>query len=443
VVILAPDASEVPAEEAYGLGSKDQIYSVHEFNRHMKTQGLNKGETLGYIILDGMERSYAEALDSALEIKKKDPSSNVYYFYQDIRLPLEGEKFYRQAREKGIIFVRFDETRRPRISTMEGSKIIEAYDVTMHQRFAFPVDSVILSLALTPSKENEELSTTFKVPLNDQGFFLEVHPKMRPIDFSTDGLFMAGTAHSPQSLKEAATQGLAAASMALLPLVLGELSVEALIAIVDPEKCAGCGTCVSICGYNAPRMVESLHGRLVAEIDPMLCKGCGTCVARCPARAIENNGFTRAQTMAMIKAGLATATPDKPKAIAFLCNWCAYAGANTAGVSRFQYPPAVRIIRMMCSGMVDPIYVYYSLMQGADGVLIGGCRKGDCHYTFGNAEAEKTIAKMKEMLKTSAIGSERLMDLWVSAGEGQMFAGKVEEFTKKLKSLGPTMYKKR
>ena len=446
VAILAPDVAEASAGETYGYGSEHSVYSVPEFKRIIENVGLKEGETTGFIICDGSERCYAEALDSALLVKKLSQSSDVYVFHQDIRLPLEGEKFYRKAREQGIIFVRFDERSKPRIYRQDRRKFVEVYDLTLHQRFGFSMDKIILSLPLVPREENEELSSTFKVPLNDEGFFLEVHPKMRPIDFSSDGLFMAGTAHSPQSLKEAVTQGLAAASRALLPLVLRELTVEPIIAVVDHEKCTGCGTCVSICEYNAPKIVQSTHGRMIAEIDPILCKGCGTCAARCPGRAIETNEFTRPQTMAMIKEALAVPNPNNPntpKVIAFLCNWCAYAGANMAGVSRFQYPSAIRIIRMMCSGMVDPIYVLYSFLQGADGVVIGGCKKGDCHYIFGNVEAEKTIDKAREMLENTVIDPERLLALWISASEGRIFGEKVAEFTKKLKSLGPSPYKKK
>ena len=443
IVILSPDAMEVSPEEAYGYGKSDSVYSVPEFRRMIEHGGFKEGEAIGYIIYGGSERCYAEALDSALEVKKSNPSLNVYLFYEDIRLPLEGEKFYRKARDQGIVFIRFDERFKPRIYTEEGRKFIEAYDLTLHQRFSFPVDRIVISLPLEAPEENGELSSTFKVPLNDEGFFLEVHPKMRPIDFSSDGLFMAGTAHSPQSLTEAIMQGLAAASRALTPLVLKELTVEPLIAVVDDERCVGCGTCVSLCEYNAPRMVQSAPGRLVAEIDPMLCKGCGTCAARCPGRAIEAKGFTRAQTMAMIRAALAEPSLEGPKAVAFLCNWCAYAGANTAGVSRFRYPPSIRIIRMMCSGMIDPTHVLYAFMQGADGVLVGGCKRADCHYISGNLEAEVTLDKIDEMLKTTVIDPERLLNIWISAGEGNIFAEKVEEFTEKLKSLGPSPYKKR
>jgi heterodisulfide reductase subunit A len=443
VAIIAPDAVGMNPEGLYGYGSLDSVYTVSEFRKIMESERVKEDEEIGFIICGGSERCCAEALDSALTVKKSKPASNVYIFYEDIRLPLEGERFYRKARELGIIFIRFDEMSKPRVYMENKRKIVEAYDFTLHKRFSFPVDKLVLSVPLVAPEEAEGLSHTFKVPLNEDGFFLEIHPKMRPIDFSSDGLFMAGTAHSPQSLKETATQGLAAASRALTPLVLGELTVEPRIAVVDDEKCTGCGTCVSICEYNAPRMVQSDHGRMIAEIDPMLCKGCGACAAHCPGRAIEVRGFTRAQTMAMIKAALAVPSPDRPKAIAFLCNWCAYAGANTAGVSRFQYPPTIRIVREMCSGMVDPFYVLYSFMQGADGVLIGGCKKGDCHYIFGNVEAEESLDKLKEMLKTTVIDPERFLTLWISAGEGKTFAEKVEEFTEKLKSLGPSPYKKR
>jgi len=443
VAVLTPDAIERVPQGLYGYGTLDSVHTVSEFRRMIEGGEIKERDSIGYIVSGGSEHCCSEVLDSALAVKTLKPASDVYVFYENIVLPLEGERFYRKGRELGITFVRFSEESKPRIYTQNGKKIVEVYDSTLHNRFGFPLDKIVLPAPLAAPAEADRLSSTFKVPLNDEGFFLEVHPKMRPIDFSTDGLFMAGTAHSPLSLKDAATHGLAAASRALTPLLLRKLTVEPLIAIVDNERCGGCGTCVSICEYNALKMVQSDHSRMVAKIDPMLCKGCGTCASRCPSRAIEVKGFTREETMAMIKAALETSSGDEPKGIAFLCNWCAYAGANTAGVSRFQYPPAIRIIRTMCSGMVDPIYVFYSLMRGADGVVVGGCKKGDCHYIFGNTNADETLGKLSEMLKTSVIDPQRFLTLWISAGEGRNFAEKIEEFTANLKALGPNPYRKR
>lgn len=135
---------------------------------------------------------------------------------------------------------------------------------------------------------------------------------------------------------------------------------------------------------------------------------------------------------------IVVAKPDfEPKILAFACNWCSYAGADLAGISRKQYPPNIRMIRVMCSGRVEPIFVLSAFENGADGVLITGCHIGDCHYQAGNKNAEVMVGKTKELLSTLGIGAERLRIEWVSASEGQRFADVVSDFTTRLKKMGP------
>ncbi len=133
----------------------------------------------------------------------------------------------------------------------------------------------------------------------------------------------------------------------------------------------------------------------------------------------------------------------EPKIVAFLCNWCTYAGADLAGTSRIQYPPNVRIIRLMCSGALDPVYVVRALTEGADGVLIGGCHPGDCHYLSGNYKARRRVGILKTILDKSDLGRERVLLRWISASEGQKFADTVKDFVEKIRELGPNPLKER
>jgi F420-non-reducing hydrogenase iron-sulfur subunit len=131
----------------------------------------------------------------------------------------------------------------------------------------------------------------------------------------------------------------------------------------------------------------------------------------------------------------------EPKIIAFVCNWCTYAAADLAGTSRIQYPPNVRIIRLMCSGAVDPVYINKALLEGADGVLIGGCHPGDCHYQTGNYKARRRIAILKTILKTLGVPDDRVWLRWISASEGRMFAETITSLVGELKKLGPSPFK--
>ncbi len=131
----------------------------------------------------------------------------------------------------------------------------------------------------------------------------------------------------------------------------------------------------------------------------------------------------------------------EPKILGFVCNWCTYAGADLAGTSRIQYPPNIRIVRLMCSGSVDPLYVLKALLEGADGVLVGGCHPGDCHYTNGNYKARRRITVLKSILRQIGLEDERVVLRWISASEGKRFADTVTEMVQKLKELGPNPLK--
>jgi len=131
----------------------------------------------------------------------------------------------------------------------------------------------------------------------------------------------------------------------------------------------------------------------------------------------------------------------EPKIIAFLCNWCTYAGADLAGTSRIQYPPNIRVVRMMCSGAVDPLYILKPLLEGADGVLIGGCHPGDCHYISGNYKARRRVTVIKKILKQLGLEEERVWLRWISASEGKKFADTVTEMVEKIKKMGPNPVK--
>ncbi|MGA1794410.1 MAG: hydrogenase iron-sulfur subunit [bacterium] len=132
----------------------------------------------------------------------------------------------------------------------------------------------------------------------------------------------------------------------------------------------------------------------------------------------------------------------EPTIVAFLCNWCTYAGADLAGTSRIQYPPNIRVIRVMCSGSVDPVYVIKPLLEGVDGVFIGGCHPGDCHYVSGNYKARRRITVLKAILKQLGFEEERIKIRWVSASEGQRFADTIKEMVADLKKLGPNPMQK-
>jgi coenzyme F420-reducing hydrogenase delta subunit len=154
--------------------------------------------------------------------------------------------------------------------------------------------------------------------------------------------------------------------------------------------------------------------------------------------------FTDDQLLSMINAAMERSPHEgELRALAFFCNWCAYAGSDMAGVSRFSYPPSARIIRVMCSGRVDEMHILQAFLLGADGVIVGGCHPGDCHYLSGNLKAEERVKKVKKWLKEAGLEPERLRLEWVSAGEGKKLAEVITDFTEQLEKLGPSPLRRR
>ena len=188
-----------------------------------------------------------------------------------------------------------------------------------------------------------------------------------------------------------------------------------------------------MCPSNSIKLVGGKGGKAV--INTTTCLACGTCVASCPVDAISQRHFTDEQLQAQLNAIDPLST--YPLIVAFLCNWCAYRAADLAGVSRMKYTSSVRSIRVMCVGRIDPSLVLDAFRHGADGVYIGGCILGECHYHSGNYRCNNRMEELKKMLKEAGIEPDRLKTVWLSANEGEKYARTLEEFRRRLLELGP------
>jgi heterodisulfide reductase subunit A len=213
---------------------------------------------------------------------------------------VEHELTYNKAREKRVKFVRYTTDHLPRVY-MEGNQLMVAYfHETLKLERTMPVDMVILSTPLVGQPDAGDLSQKLKVPLGQEGFFLEAHVKLRPVDFATDGIYVCGTCRGPADITECASQASAAASRAAIPMAKGYVQAEALTSVVDETKCSGCGTCIQVCPYGALRK----NDKGLAEVIVAACKGCGCCGATCPEGAITMTNYTDAQLLAEAKAAL-------------------------------------------------------------------------------------------------------------------------------------------
>jgi heterodisulfide reductase subunit A-like polyferredoxin len=252
----------------------------------------------------------ADAIKNALRIKTLSPETNVYVLYRDVRTYGFKESYYTKARQQGVVFVRYDEDRKPEVSRNSHALEVTVFDQTLGMPMLIRADLVVLSAGIHPNEENRTLAQFLKVPLNSEGFFLEAHMKLRPVDFMTDGVFLCGLAHSPKGLDECILQAQAASARAAAVLGQDSLELGANISQVVDESCDGCAYCVDTCPFKAITLVEYMWQgsvKKVVETNESTCKGCGCCQATCPKNGIFVRGFTLDQIRAQIEAALEVA----------------------------------------------------------------------------------------------------------------------------------------
>jgi heterodisulfide reductase subunit A len=238
-------------------------------------------------------------MESALNLKEINPDISVYVLYRDIRTYGERESLYRKAREVGVIFIRYSLDQKPLVSKGKDGLEIQVIDHALMCPLTLKADLLSLASAIVPYKD-ETLARFFKVPMNEDGFFVEAHAKLGPSEFATDGVFLCGIAHYPKPVDEAVAQAQAAASRGVTLLAQKKIAMSGTIARVNPAYCSSCGVCIDICPYSAVSFLEEgpLAGK--ADVNPVLCKGCGLCVASCRSGALNLKGFGEDQIMAMV-----------------------------------------------------------------------------------------------------------------------------------------------
>ena len=236
-------------------------------------------------------------IKEALRLKEINPDARVYVLYRDVRTYGFREDAYREASARGVIFIRYEADDPPVLRKAGDHLLVETSDEILGDRLAFPVDRVVLATAVLPQEDNITIAKMLKVPLTKDGYFLEAHMKLRPVDFATEGVFVCGMAHWPKTVDESAGQAAAAAARAVTILARETLVGDGVVSEVNEDLCTGCGTCITECPYSA---IERTEGKKARVID-VLCKGCGICASCCPERAIDIRGFTRDQLSAEVE----------------------------------------------------------------------------------------------------------------------------------------------
>jgi len=352
VVIIATGGQEYKPNGEYLYGKDPRVLTSLELEEEIAKGNpqITNCNSLVMIQCVGSrngERPYcsrvccSQSIKNALKLKEIKPEMNIYILYRDMRTYGFKENYYQEARRRGVIFLRYDLDHKPEVRTVRenGQYLVrvKVYDPVMGEEFIIKADILALGVATIPSAELRELAQFYKVPLNEDGFFVEAHVKLRPVDFATEGVFVCGLAHAPKSIEESISQAKAAASRATIILVKDSITAEGIVCI-----------------------------------------------------------------------------------------------------SRIQYPPNLRMIRVMCSGTIDPLYILEAFQKCADGVFIGGCHPGDCHYQSGNYKTRRKVSLAKRLLSQLGVSPQRIRLEWVSAAEGERFAQVVTDFIKEVKELGPS-----
>jgi len=442
VVIVATgmDVYDPTALDEYGYTRFENVITTLEFERLICGGGPSEGKLLrpsdlqtpkriGFIQCVGSRTENRgnpycsnvccmNTIKDSLLINEHYPDTEIYVFYVDIRAYGKGfEDLYQRSKEAGVHYIRGlpgEVLEDPATGNLK----VRVENTTTSRVEEYELDMVVLSVGLQPSDELKHLTGIINISQTADGFVMEAHPKLRPVDAPTPGIFFAGSVEAPKDIKDSVTQAGAAVARSSILLNAGAVKGDAIKAVVDLEKCTSCGLCARVCPFGAIEV--DIKAKAGARVITAACAGCGACAAECRFGAITIQHFEDEQILAQISAALEE-EPEK-KIISFLCNWCSYAASDLAGISRIQYPPNNRFIRVMCSARVDEKFIWYAFQLGAPIVLLSGCHIGDCHYISANHWTIRRADRLWNRMEKLGIRPERLQLEWISAAEGPRFA---------------------
>ena len=460
VVATGMDVYDPRQNDEYGYTRFPNVVTSMEFERLINAGGPTSGELMrpsdravpkriGFVQCVG-SRSLSRGVPycsnyccmntvkETLQLAEHYPDSEATVFYIDIRAFGKGfEDMYRRSREKGTRYVRGlpgSVTEDPATHEL----IVHAENTLTGRQDLYRFDMLVLAVGMVPRKAagngKRSVDEILSLSHTADGFVMEAHPKLKPVDAPTRGIYFAGCVESPKDVKDSVTQAGAAASRASNLLGAGQVRIEAITARLNSDACVPCKVCASACSYHAIEEGDPKAKKYPVFVEAA-CAGCGTCAAECPRDAITMRHFTDAQILAQID-GILEQNPME-KVLAFACNWCSYAGGDNAGTSRLQYPASVRLIRTMCSGRVDQEFIWHAFRHGAPMVLVSGCHFSDCHYISAVQWTYKRIDRIWTQMEKLGIRPERLQLEWISAAEGQKFARVMKELDAMLREVTP------
>ncbi|HEY69062.1 MAG TPA: hydrogenase iron-sulfur subunit [Anaerolineae bacterium] len=413
---------DAAAESKNGFKPQDVVMLLHAADS-LEERSLRLNSTLG--------------LKQALHTKKLFPEANVTVLFRDLPLGAEGIDTLMAAREQGVIFFRSHEGHPPTV----GEESVDVPDPLTCDSVSIAYDRAVLAMPLVPQENVDAVARMLRLPQDEHGFIVEPRVRLRPGNFVDDGVYVLGSAHQPADLSETLFQAYMTGSRVQRFLDQDSVDIQTPIAVVDAELCTGCGNCVQVCPRLAIRLEEREGVLSLAQVNALRCIGCGNCAVFCPVKAISLPGWDDAAILAQVSAALAPSpkrgkAQQEPRVLALTCEWSAYAAADMSGVQKIEYPAGVRIIPMNCSARFDPDLVLWAFLHGADGVYLGLCHPGDCHYGTGNLYASERVEVLKQQLAEHGFNPDRLHLEYLDGDDGEKFASTITEFVAEMKRLG-------
>jgi len=455
IVATGMDVYDPTEYDEYGYTRFDNVITSMEFERLICAGGPTEGhfirpgdreipKTIGFIQCvgsrsrDGRGNPYCSniccmnTVKDTLLLCDHYPGVEAKVFYMDMRAFGKGfEDLYMRSREEGVKYIRGipgDVVE----NEENGNLVLTVENTTTGKRENHELEMLVLSQGVIPRQDGDNIKKLMTLSTTSDGFIMESHPKLKPVDAPTKGVFIAGCVESPKDVKDSVTQASASAARASILLNAGQTKIEAITSHVNTDLCNFCGICANVCPYNAI-LAPDRKAQRAPTIIQAACAGCGACAAECPQDAIMMRHYRDEQLMAQIDAILEV-EPHK-HLLTFACNWCSYAGGDNAGTARLQYPTTSRLIRTMCSGRVDEKFVLHAFRQGAPMVLVSGCHFADCHYINAVHWTQKRMDRLWNKLDKLKIRPERLRLEWISAAEGQKFAKVMREIEDDVKAV--------
>lgn len=423
----------------------------------MKTQAefeaeLQTGQVFHNVVIFLQQAEYPSQLDcsmgirQALHAKGNHPKAQITILYRDLLVGGPGssdEERYKYALSQGITFFRYPKEYPPVIE----EETVNLYNPLTEDWLKIPYERVVVNTPLELDEHTHQLSELLNIPQDTHGFLIEPRLRLRPGRFIDDGIFILGGAHQPVDLDETLFQAYLTSTRVRRFINQQTMVSLAHQAQVEPSLCTGCGECAAVCPTRAihleKRLVEKLPEVLsLSNVDPLRCTGCGSCAVACPVKAVSIPGWEDSVILAQISAALrprpslGKLSENRPQAaliLALACEWSAYAAADIAGARGQSYPVSLRILRMNCSARFDPNHILWAFLNGAQGVFLGVCPPGECHYsrmyaTAGNRFAQERVSDLQHQLADHGIDPRRIHLEFLSADDGAGFARAMRNF---------------